>query len=184
MEASTELVPGGGITSPRGFLAGATSVGIKNNGEDCLDLGILFSKVPCTAAAVFTTNKVKAAPVVLTRQRLQEGKATALVVNSHNANACTGEQGLADAAEMTELAARHVGVSAENVLVASTGIIGEFLPMERIRAAMPRIVLSANGGSELARAIITTDTAPKEVAVRVDEGDFIIGGKLGAGLLF
>jgi glutamate N-acetyltransferase/amino-acid N-acetyltransferase len=184
MEASTVLVPEGGVTSPKGFLAGATSAGIKNKGKDSLDLGILLSEVPCTATAVFTTNRIKAAPVVLSRQRLKGGKATALVVNSDNANACTGEQGMADAVEMAELVARHIGVSAEDVLVASTGIIGEFLPMERIRAAVPRIVLSADGGHELARAIITTDTAPKEAAFRVDGGDFIIGGMAkGSGMI-
>lgn len=176
MEASIKLVPGGGVTSPRGFLAGATSAGIKNNGEESLDLGILFSEVPCTAAALFTTNRVKAAPVVLSRQRLRQGQAMAMVVNSGNANACTGEQGLADAAEMTELAARHVGVSMESVLVASTGIIGRPLPMENIRAALPGLALTADGGHDLAKAIITTDTVPKEVAVRAEEGNFIIGG--------
>ena len=105
-----------------------------------------------------------------------------MVVNSGCANACTGEQGLADALEMTELAARHIGVSPEDVLVASTGVIGVTLPMERIRAAMPKIVLSAEGGHDLARAIMTTDTVPKEVAVKAD--DFIIGGMAkGAGMI-
>jgi glutamate N-acetyltransferase/amino-acid N-acetyltransferase len=184
MKASPVLISEGGVTSPKGFLAGATSAGIKNKGEDSLDLGILLSEVSCTATAVFTTNRVKAAPLVISRQRLQGNKATALVVNSDNANACTGEQGMADAEEMAELAARHIGVPAEDVLVASTGIIGEFLPMERIRSAMPRIVLSADGGHELARAIITTDTVPKEVAVRVDESDFVIGGMAkGSGMI-
>ncbi len=184
MKASTELVPEGGVTSPKGFLAGATSAGIKSNGEGCLDLGILFSEVPCTAAAVFTTNKVKAAPVVLSQQRLRQGQAVALVMNGGNANACTGEQGLADAAEMAELAARRAGVSAEDVLVASTGIIGRPLPMERIRAVLPKVVLTADGGHDLARAIITTDTATKEVAVRAEEGDFIVGGMAkGSGMI-
>jgi glutamate N-acetyltransferase/amino-acid N-acetyltransferase len=184
MKASTELVPGGGVTSPKGFLAGATSAGIKNNGEDCLDLGILFSEVPCTAAAVFTTNRVKAASVVLSQQRLRRGQAVALVVNSGNANAFTGERGLADAAEMTELAAHHVGVSAESVLVASTGIIGRPLPMESIRAALPGVALTADGGHDLARAIITTDTTPKEVVVRAEEGNFSVGGMAkGSGMI-
>jgi glutamate N-acetyltransferase/amino-acid N-acetyltransferase len=184
MKAGVEFIPSGGVTSPRGFSAGATYVGIKKKAEDCLDLGILFSEAPCTAAAVFTTNKIKAAPIVLSQQRLQGGRAVALVVNSGCANACTGEQGMADAVEMAELAAERVGVSPEDVLVASTGIIGQWLPMERIRAGMGELVLAADGGHELTRAIMTTDTVPKEVAVRAGESDFIIGGTAkGSGMI-
>lgn len=174
MEAGVESIPSGGVTSPQGFRAGATYAGIKSQTRDCLDLGILFSEVPCTTAAVFTTNKVEAAPVVLSQQRLQGGRAVALVVNSGCANACTGEPGLADAVEMAELAANHVGVAPADVLVASTGVIGQRLPMGRIRAGLGQVVLMADGGHELARAIMTTDTRPKEVAARA--GDFIIGG--------
>jgi glutamate N-acetyltransferase/amino-acid N-acetyltransferase len=182
MKTGSEIIPSGGITSPGGFLAGATSAGIKNKDQSRLDLGILFSEVPCLAVAVFTTNKVKAAPVVLDQMRLRKGKASAVVMNSGCANACTGEQGMTDALEMTELAARRVGVSAEDVLVASTGVIGVTLPMGRIRAAVPKIVLSAEGGHDLARAIMTTDTVPKEVAVRAD--DYVIGGiAKGAGMI-
>ena len=103
MDASIEFVPEGTVTSPKGFWAGAIYAGIKKNAEGGLDLGILSSEVPCVAAGVFTTNKVKAAPVVLSQQRLQSGKALAVVVNSGCANACNGEQGLADAAEMALL---------------------------------------------------------------------------------
>jgi glutamate N-acetyltransferase/amino-acid N-acetyltransferase len=182
MKTEPDFIPSGGITSPGGFLAGATDAGIKDKNESRLDLGILFSEAPCAAAAVFTTNKVKAAPVLLSQKRLKKGKASAVVMNSGCANACTGEQGMADALEMTELAARRVGVSPEDVLVASTGIIGITLPMGRIRTAMPKIVLSAEGGHDLARAIMTTDTVPKEVAVRAD--DYIIGGiAKGAGMI-
>jgi glutamate N-acetyltransferase/amino-acid N-acetyltransferase len=182
MKTEPIIIPSGGVTSPGGFLAGATSAGIKNKDRSRLDLGILFSKVPCPAAAVFTTNKVKAAPVVLSQKRLQKGRASAVIMNSGCANACTGEQGMADALEMTGLAARHVGVSPEDVLVASTGVIGVTLPMERIRAAMPNVVLSVEGGHGLARAIMTTDTVPKEVAVKAD--DYIIGGMIkGAGMI-
>jgi glutamate N-acetyltransferase / amino-acid N-acetyltransferase len=182
MKTEPEIIPSGGITSPGGFLAGATGAGIKDKDQSRLDLGILFSEAPCAAAAVFTTNKVKAAPVLLSQKRLKKGKASAVVMNSGCANACTGEQGLADALEMTELAARRVGVSSEDVLVASTGVIGITLPMGRIRMAMPKIALSAEGGHALARAIMTTDTVPKEVAVRAD--DYIIGGiAKGAGMI-
>jgi len=182
MKTEPEIIPSGGITSPGGFLAGATGAGIKDKDQSRLDLGIMFSEVPCTAAAVFTTNKVKAAPVILSQKLIKKGKTSAVVMNSGCANACTGEQGMADALEMTELAARRVGVSTEDVLVASTGVIGVTLPMGRIRTAMPKIVLSAEGGHDLARAIMTTDTVPKEVAVRAD--DYIIGGiAKGAGMI-
>ena len=176
METGFEFIPSGGVTSPRGFLAGAVGSGIKHTDENRLDLGILFSEGGSTAAAVFTTNRIKAAPIVLSRQRLQDGRAVAVVVNSGCANAGTGEPGLADAVEMAALAAGHIGVSPEEVLVASTGVIGQRLPMERIRAAMGKVVLTADGGQALARAIMTTDTVPKEVAVRAGSGDFVIGG--------
>jgi len=175
MEIEFEIIPGGSVTSPQGFSAGATRAGIKKEDRK-LDLGILFSEVPCAAAAVFTTNKIKAAPVVLSQERLRGGRAMALVANSSIANACTGEQGMADALEMAEMAARKVGAVPEDVLVASTGVIGEFLPMPEIRAGIGQITLSGDGGHELARAIMTTDTVPKEIAVKSSEGGFTIGG--------
>ena len=178
MEAKIEFIPAGTITSPHGFLAGATYAGIKKGTEDALDLGILFSKVPCVATALFTTNKIKAAQVILSQKRLQSGRATAVVVNSGCANACTGEQGLSDAAEMADLAAENIGVSAEDILVASTGVIGQRLPMKLIRAGIKQVVLSADNNHKLARAIMTTDTLLKEtaVAVRAGQNNFIIGG--------
>ena len=183
METGIVFIPSGGVTSPAGFSAGATGAGIKNNGEAILDLGILRSDVSCDAAAVFTTNKVKAAPVILNRQRLERGRATAVIMNSGCANACNGERGLADAAEMAVLAARHIGIAPDDVLVASTGVIGPCLPMERIRAAIPDITLSAEGGHEVARAIMTTDTVPKEAAVK-SSGGFVIGGMAkGSGMI-
>jgi glutamate N-acetyltransferase/amino-acid N-acetyltransferase len=171
-----DFIASGTVTSPRGFHAGATDAGIKEKDKDSLDLGILFSEVPCVATALFTTNKIKAAPVVLCQQRLKSGRAVAVVVNSGCANAFTGEQGLADAAEMADLAARGSGISPEDVLVASTGVIGQPLPMEHLRAGMEQIVLSGDGGHDLIRAMMTTDTVPKEVAVRVGDGEFTIGG--------
>jgi len=176
MKAESELNPSGGISSPRGFRAGATSAGIKYGSQGALDLCMLHSEVPCTAAAMFTCNMVKAAPVILCQQRLKEGKISALVVNSGYANACTGKQGMADALEMTVLTAKHLGIVPEEVLVASTGVIGVPLPMERIRTGIPKVVLSADGGHDLARAIMTTDTVPKEVSVRASEATFTIGG--------
>jgi glutamate N-acetyltransferase/amino-acid N-acetyltransferase len=174
MESRIEFIPSGGVTSPKGFQAGAVYAGIKSKAEDCLDLGILSSEVPCTAAAVFTNNRIKAAPLVLSQQRLQGGRAVALVVNSGCANASTGEPGMADAVEMAELAASHIGASPADVLVASTGVIGQRLPMAHVRDGLGRVVLAAEDGHKLARAIMTTDTMPKEVAVRA--GDFMIGG--------
>ena len=186
METEIEFITSGGITAPEGFCAGATYAGIKEKTKDSLDLGILFSEAPCVAAALFTTNRIKAAPVVLSQQRLQSGRARAVVVNSGCANACTGEPGLADAAEMADLTARSISISPEDVLVASTGVIGERLPMERIRAGIDQIVLSKDGGHELARAIMTTDTMPKETAVtaKIDGSRFIIGGTAkGSGMI-
>jgi len=173
-----EPVASGGITSPQGFCAGATYAGIKQKGKDCLDLGILFSEEPCAAAAVFTKNKVKAAPVVLCRERLKNGRVRALVVNSGCANACTGEAGLDDAAETARLTSQAIGVEPEDVLVASTGVIGEQLPMQRIKEGINQVILSRDGGHELARAIMTTDTVSKETAVTVkaDKAQFTIGG--------
>jgi glutamate N-acetyltransferase/amino-acid N-acetyltransferase len=171
-------IPGGTVTSPQGFYAGATYAGIKKNAEHSLDLGILFSEAPCVATALFTTNKIKSAPVVLCQERLREGQAVAIVANSGCANACIGEQGLADATEMAALAADGIGVSPEDVLVASTGVIGQPLPMKLIRAGVSQIIISKDGGHELAKAIMTTDTVPKETAVaaRFGNSKFTIGG--------
>ena len=182
MEAGFEFVPSGTVTTPSGFTAGATHAGIKK--EENLDLAILASEVPCVAAGVLTRNQIKAAPVVLCQQRLAGGKAAGVVVNSGCANACTGEQGLADAREMAALAAEAIGAPPEQVLVASTGVIGQMMPMERLRTGIKQISLSRDGGHEMARAIMTTDTVPKEVAVRVNGGGYTIGGVAkGAGMI-
>jgi len=184
MEAKIEFIPEGTVTSPGGFRAGAIGAGIKNEAKDDLDLGILVSEVPCVATALFTTNKVKAAPVVLSQERLQDSRAVAVVVNSGCANACTGEQGFRDAVEMSSLAAERIGVSPEDVVVASTGVIGEQMPMELIRTGIGQIDFSADGGHSLVKAMMTTDTVPKEVAVRVGGSGFIIGGVVkGSGMI-
>jgi len=179
---------GGTVTSPQGFLAGATYAGIKSRGDDVLDLGMLCSEAPCVAAGVFTTNRVKAAPVLLCQQNLKGNKAQAVVVNSGCANACTGQQGVADAEETASLAARNLGLGPQDVLVASTGVIGKHLPMKQIRDNIENIVLSSEGGHTLAKAITTTDTFPKEIAVRVNlgqgESEITIGGiAKGAGMI-
>ncbi len=182
MNVGFEFISSGTVTSPKGFVAGATYAGIKK--QKNLDLAVLASEVPCDVAGLFTRNRIKAAPVVLCQRRLSGGKATGVVINSGCANACTGEQGMVDAEEMADLAAALIGAPPEQVLVASTGVIGHLMPMERVRAGVKQIALSRDGGHELARAIMTTDTVPKEVAVRVKEGGYIIGGAAkGAGMI-
>jgi glutamate N-acetyltransferase/amino-acid N-acetyltransferase len=179
MEASKiDFIPGGTVTSPQGFRAGATYAGIKKKTEHSLDLGILFSEEPCVSAALFTTNRIKSAPVVLCQERLQKGRAVAVVVNSGCANAFTGEQGLTDAAEMAALAANSIGAAPEDTLVASTGVIGQPLPMKLIKTGISQIVFANDGGHELARAMMTTDTVPKETAVaaRIGDSEFTLGG--------
>lgn len=170
--ATTELRwVDGGVTAARGFRASGVRCGIKAQGED---LALVFSDFPCSAAGVFTTNQVKAAPVLLSRERVKVGCARAIVANSGNANACTGQQGLRDAEKMAAVAAAELGLAEHEVLVASTGIIGRRLPMEKVLHGIPAAAqaLSADGGPAAARAIMTTDTRPKLAAV-----EFPLGGK-------
>jgi len=160
----------GSVTSASGFQAGAVYAGIKTPGPDKLDLTILASDRPAAVAGTLTQNSFAAAPVLLCRERLRGGQGQAVIVNAGNANACTGEQGLADAQEMARLAAEKVGIGADQVLVASTGVIGVPLPMDLIRRGVGAIELSPDGGGQMARAIMTTDTRPKEVAVELELG--------------
>ncbi|UCC60169.1 MAG: bifunctional ornithine acetyltransferase/N-acetylglutamate synthase, partial [Dehalococcoidia bacterium] len=168
MISSLEYISDGTITSPRGFLAGATYAGIKRPDRDALDLGILYSEALCVASGVFTTNRIKAAPVILSHRRLGNSRAQAIVINSGCANACTSEQGLIDAEGMADMTANMLGLSSELVLVASTGVIGRHLPMDLIQNSIEQINLSKNGGHELAKAITTTDRFPKETAIRLN----------------
>jgi glutamate N-acetyltransferase/amino-acid N-acetyltransferase len=170
------LIPSGSVSSASGFLAGAVYAGIKSTDE--LDLAILYSEVPCTAAGVFTTSQIKSAPVLLSQRHITKGRAQAIVVNSGCANACMGAQGLADALEMANLAAARLGLNPEHILVASTGVIGVPLPMDKIRTGIPEIKPTREGGHDFCRAIMTTDTRPKELAVQVDSKGtkFTIGG--------
>ncbi len=171
------IIPGS-VTAPLGFRAAGWRCGIKPSGRE--DLALLVSDRPCAAAGVFTTNRVRAACVDITRERLSDGTAQALVCNSGNANCYTGEQGWRDALEMCTLAARALGLPEEMVAGASTGVIGQRLPMELLRAGIPEAVrrLSADGGPDFARAIMTTDTVPKEVACEVE----LSGGKVRIGM--
>ena len=179
MAGAIEFVDGGTVTTPQGFRAGATYAGLKTFAEDKLDLGLLYSERPCATAGVFTTSTVKSPTVTVDRQRLAQGiPMRALIVNAGIANTCVGEQGFIDAIEMTGLAAGKTGVTAEEVLVCSTGVIGVELPMSLIRDGLTRIELQDGGGSDLAKAIMTTDTRPKEVAVsfEVDGRTARLGG--------
>jgi glutamate N-acetyltransferase/amino-acid N-acetyltransferase len=173
-----ELIPDGTVTSPKGYVAGAVFAGIKTYGEDKLDLGLLASESPCTAAGVFTKSTVPGAPVIVSRRHLTDGRARAIVVNAGCANVCTGEQGIADAIEMASLAAEKIGCDPHHVVVASTGVIGQLLPMDKIRSGIPQIELSADGGIALSRAIITTDTRPKRIAAAFTAGGvrYTVGG--------
>jgi glutamate N-acetyltransferase / amino-acid N-acetyltransferase len=179
---------GGGVATPRGFKAAGISAGIKANGKP--DLALLVSDVPATAAAVFTVNKAQAAPVIVSREHLAAsgGVARAVVVNSGCANACTGDAGMQVARDMAAETARAVNCPADQVLVASTGVIGVDLPIEKIRSGLPAAfrALSAGGGAEAARAIMTTDPFPKEAAAKIAIGgkDVLIGGMAkGSGMI-
>lgn len=170
----------------RGFTFSAVEAAIKKPGR--LDLAMIFSEIPADVAAVFTTNRVKAAPVLLSMERVEKGKTRAIVVNSGNANACTGGRGITDARETARLAASVAGIPEDSVLVASTGVIGKPLPMERIRIAIPGLVDGLPDGSldDIARAIMTTDTFPKIETVQGESGGScytIAGVAKGAGMI-
>ncbi len=176
----------GGVTFPAGFSAGAVYAGVKTPGPGKLDLAILASDRPAVTAGIFTTNAFCAAPVVVTRERVAARRARAVIVNAGNANACTGEQGLADAREMTALAAAKIDGRPDEVLVASTGVIGVPLPMDLIRHGAEAIEFTPDGGSRFAQAIITTDTRTKEAAAEVDIGGHTVrigGAAKGAGMI-
>jgi glutamate N-acetyltransferase/amino-acid N-acetyltransferase len=160
----------GGITAVPGILAGGVVAGIKPSGKK--DLALIYSSTPARAAAVFTSNQVKGAPVLVSREHVRSGQAQAIVASSGCANVCTGEQGIKDAREMTRLVGELLRIPASHVLVAATGVIGVPLPMDKIRAALPRLAksLSPQGGRAAAEAIMTTDTRPKEAALRVEIG--------------
>jgi glutamate N-acetyltransferase/amino-acid N-acetyltransferase len=160
----------GGITAVPGIFGAGLHCGIKPG--SARDLALVYSSAPATAAGVFTTNRIQSAPVKISRERVQAGVAQAIVASSGCSNVCTGEQGLRDAREMTEVVARELRIPETRVLVASTGIIGRYLPMDRIRPALPKLVkaLSPQGSRHAAEGIMTTDTHPKEAALRVEIG--------------
>ena len=180
MSVELKWLEDGTITSPQGFLAGATYSGIRTYTEDKLDLGIVCSEVPCAVAGTFTKNKIKSPSVVMNQRRVASGRAQAVIINSGIANACVGDPGMTDALEMAALAAEYLELDPELVLACSTGLIGVELPMALIRSGVPNIQLTAegDGGHALGRAIRTTDTTKKEVAVsyQVAGKSYVLGG--------
>jgi glutamate N-acetyltransferase/amino-acid N-acetyltransferase len=181
MSETVDVVAEGGVTSAQGFVAGAVRARMRPD-WDKLDVALLYSEAPCTVAGVYTQCNVVAAPVVITRKHLADGTAQAVIANSGCANAATGEQGLRDAVEMSQLAAAKLGLDPHQVAVASTGVIGTFLPMERMRHGVEAVELSVGGGLAFAQGIMTTDTRPKQSAVRF--GRHTLGGACkGAGMI-
>ena len=163
----------GSICAAKGFLAAGIHCGIRKN-KSKRDLALIYSTTPCAAAAVFTTNKVKASPLLVSKAHLADGKIQAVICNSGNANACNAD-GIDKANATCEAAAKALKLKAEDILVASTGVIGQPLPLEPIVEHLDELSasLSPNGSADAAEAIMTTDTAPKEIAV-----EFTVGGKL------
>ncbi len=171
---TAELDPAGHSTSPRGFIAGATYAGIKTYGEGKLDLAVLASERPCTVAATFTKNVLHSASVDINRAKLAAGPARAVVVNAGVANSSTGQRGIDDGLRMAALAGDALGIPAEEVLVCNTGVIGHYLPMDKIETGIAAIRTDAAGGEPFSRAIMTTDTRPKHASVRF--GPYTLGG--------
>ena len=179
-DAAIEWIETGGVTSPAGFVAGAAYAGIKTYGEEPrMDVGILAAVTPCRVAGVFTRNQVVGESVTWGRAVLAAGRPMrALVCNSGNANTVTGDQGVRDTRRMAELTAARLGATPEEILVASTGVIGRPLPMDRVERGIADVVLAADGGHRFGRAIMTTDTEQKECAVRVTAAGrtYTVGG--------
>jgi glutamate N-acetyltransferase/amino-acid N-acetyltransferase len=172
-----EWIASGGVTSPQGFKAGGAYAGIKTYGpEPRLDVGLLLSEVPATVAGVFTTNRICGAPVTLCRERLKAGAARALVVNSGCSNVAVA-QGLEDSRQMTQWAAAHLGVNEQETFVASTGVIGRRLPLDKLKATIPTVTVSREGGAAFSRAMMTTDTVQKQRALHfaVNGTQYILG---------
>ncbi len=180
-----EFLSDGGIVSPLGFEAGSARGEIKMAGDD---VALIVCQTPATAAAVFTQNAVCAAPVLVSKENSFRETSRAIVVNSGNANCCTGEQGLINARKMCELAARKIGCDASEIFVCSTGIIGHALPMEKIKNALNTLEYSSTEtqNESVARAVMTTDTRPKFCAARAKiNGEFVtVGGLIkGVGMI-
>ncbi|MBQ5668502.1 MAG: bifunctional ornithine acetyltransferase/N-acetylglutamate synthase [Peptococcaceae bacterium] len=173
-----QILENGSVTSPRGFTAAAVAAEIKYTGRT--DLAVVYSKVPAQAAAVYTLNRFKAAPLQVTEQNISNGIAQAIVVNSGIANAGMGAEGMRLAREMSDCAAEALNIAKDDVIIASTGVIGMPLPMDKVKNGIQKVskALYADGGHDAAKAIMTTDTVCKEMAVqlRIDGKVVTIGG--------
>ncbi len=172
-----QYIDNGSITSSKGFKAAGIFCGIKRKRKD---LALIYSESPCTAAGTYTLNKVKAAPLLITQDTVKKSEfVKAVLINSGNANACTGDEGFNDAITMQNSCAEKLGINKDEVLIASTGVIGLKLPVEKIENGLNEIIpkLSVSGGIDAAEAIRTTDTKIKSFAVKVktSKGDFSIG---------
>ena len=184
-----KVIEGGGITSPKGFTAGAVYVGVKSRKSQKPDVAVLYSETEASCAAVFTTNKFCAAPVILDREILKNGKARAIVINSGNANAATGKQGIEDARTVEREAEKLLGLGEDEVFVCSTGVIGQRLPVDKVLQGIREIIpgkLAKENGSEAAYAIMTTDTVRKECAyeLQLSTGTVKIGAMAkGSGMI-
>lgn len=178
----------GGVGAPKGFLTSAVSCGIKNPAVDRLDLALIYSEKPCSSAGTFTTNRVKAAPVRVSQAHLRKGELRAIIANSGNANACTGVQGIRDANAMCDAVAKPLQLKRSEIGVASTGVIGLPMPMMRFEPKYSELFagLGRANGSNVAAAIITSDTHAKEVAISFELGGHTVrlGGCVkGAGMI-
>lgn len=158
------------VTQTPGFKAAGVHVGVKTSNKEKKDVALIYSEKPCAVAGMFTTNVVKAAPVYYDMKVVESGRAQAIIANSGNANACTGEQGEKDAAAMAEAAGAVLGLKSEEVLVCSTGVIGHNMPMDRVLSGIKSAAanLSSDGGRDAAEAILTTDVYRKEISKTVD----------------
>ncbi len=179
----------GGVLAPKGYRGAGVAAGLKDT-KGALDLALIVSDIPATAAGVFTSNRVCGMPVKVSRRRLRNGRLQAVVVNAGNANVCTGARGLANADFMTSSAATALGLKKGDVAVCSTGIIGHQLPMDRVLAGIQRAAKGITSGSAAAaavsQAIMTTDTVPKSaaVSVKIGKADIRVAGTAkGAGMI-
>lgn len=168
------------VCAPKGFLALGKTLGIKKSGKP--DFAVIFSIVPANAASVYTSNKIKGAPLIITKKHLSDGKAQAISINSGIANVCTGKKGLKDAEDIAKYVGKELGIKSKDVLVASTGLIGAHLPMNKIKKGIRGIKKELNISNNVATAIMTTDKVKKEIAVKLD--NFTIGAiSKGSGMI-
>jgi glutamate N-acetyltransferase/amino-acid N-acetyltransferase len=178
-------IPSGGVTSPQGFTAAGVHCGLK---KEKMDMALVYSQRPCSLAGVFTTNVVAAAPVLYGRELVKQGMAQAVLINAGNANACTGELGYKNALKTAEMVAKELQIEPKMVIASSTGVIGYQLPMDKMEAGIKDVTgrLNEEGGLDAAKAIMTTDTMKKQIAIRVQLGGktVIVGGmSKGSGMI-